>query len=287
MSAPSSKSRKRFQLIPDFRGNVPSRSRQKVSSNPVQNLSSSQKPNKKNNFFRRIWAMSRAKKIILSLSLATITAIGSTAAIKLSNDKIAMRSNQEISTYNGIALKEGLFLMAPIESRFTKQGPHLFNPNKGGNCSAYAASLAEKLFGLKYVRGNAWDLLEHHERKPSNRRGFTAIERFSRTGEGISSSEMLKLIEAKKIVPGNLIGVFVEGSSENRIDRLYTHVVLYVGKINGEEAFIHDWTDGPRIMSLSALCNFGSPGKKSLDESIPSGTIAKLTPIEVILPPKN
>lgn len=118
----------------------------------------------------------------------------------------------------------------------------VFNPNKAGNCSAYATRIAETFFGKSFVRADAWEL-GLRNRIVSK----AAFDRKTRKG-GFSKQRLAGLIKSKKITPGTIIGVFYPNSVHNKPGRAFTHVMVFVGK----NTFWHNYS-GPKKISLDEI----------------------------------
>ncbi|HNV01319.1 MAG TPA: hypothetical protein PKK60_02720 [archaeon] len=151
-------------------------------------------------------------------------------------------SSQKIKIFIPQELKELETIMK------TKKAPFLLkdgttNPNKSGWCSAYATRFAKKYFGLNYVKADAWELA-----KVNNviyREKFSVIPRKG----GLTKQQFIGFAENEKIIsPGDIIGVYTTSGS-NRPYRLYTHVLVYLGKMNEEHLFVENYL-GPRIITL-------------------------------------
>jgi hypothetical protein len=118
------------------------------------------------------------------------------------------------------------------------------NPNKSGWCSAYATRFANKYFGLNYKKADAWDLVKLKDHQ--------LVYRETKKG-GITKEQFGTLVENDKIIePGNIIGVYYADSKYDEPGRLYTHVIVYLGKMNKEYLFAENFT-GPKISSLDEI----------------------------------
>jgi len=79
----------------------------------------------------------------------------------------------------------------------------------------YARLAAEKMFGIKYERGDAWV--------------------FAKNNRSIWKGSADRVNDVQTILqPGNVIGLYNPTSTYNSRERPYTHTALYVGKADGK-----------------------------------------------------
>jgi len=126
----------------------------------------------------------------------------------------------------------------PTSITHFKNNGLLFNPNKGGNCSAYVTRIAKATFGKQYAKGAAWELAALNEvsyRKPKN-------------AKEITKARLERLIRKQIIKPGTIVGVHYPHSELNRAGREITHVMVYAG----EGQFWHNF-GGPRAITLDSI----------------------------------
>ena len=121
--------------------------------------------------------------------------------------------------------------------------PSIPSFNEPGKCSGYATRAAKQLFGLTYLREDAWNL-RYRNKVPQN----------SNNGE----------INVRIIRPGSILGLEYPDSRENTEGRknrdmrgnvrLYTHIGLYLGQSpTDDQLILHSFTKGPVIESLQGF----------------------------------
>ncbi len=162
------------------------------------------------------------KKTLLNFLLVPLLAIA-TATPVFSDDNI------EGETTNPTALEQ------TVQNEIPKTPKFNLRPYR---CANYATQAAEKLYRKHYTPANAWNL------RDNNNILFP-----------INSYEELETLAKDKIIqPGMIIGTYNPSSSRNKKNRLYTHVVLYIG-INkqGEPEFVHQWGSKIKQWTLSEL----------------------------------
>jgi hypothetical protein len=99
------------------------------------------------------------------------------------------------------------------EIRVPREPLHFTEIPRGNYCTMYARLAAEKLFGLKYKRGDAWE--------------------FARNNKSVWKGATNNVNDIKPLFrPGQVIGLFNPNSNYNSPSRAYTHTALYVGNSN-------------------------------------------------------
>ena len=92
---------------------------------------------------------------------------------------------------------------------------HFSEIPRGNYCTMYARLAAEKMFGIKYERGDAWV--------------------FAQKNRSIWKGATARVSDVQTILqPGNVIGLYNPKSNYNSREREYTHTALYVGKAEGK-----------------------------------------------------
>ncbi len=92
---------------------------------------------------------------------------------------------------------------------------HFSEIPRGNYCTMYARLAAEKMFGIKYERGDAWV--------------------FAKNNRSIWKGATARVSDVQAIIqPGNVIGLYNPKSTYNSRERAYTHTALYVGKAEGK-----------------------------------------------------
>lgn len=165
--------------------------------------------------------------------------------------KNSSRSSEE-APYVNPSIRFGGFLN-PRNTNFLDSKKAVFDSNVGGNCSAYAVRIAKKYFNKNFVKADAWDLMK------KNKATFFKPVNLNEKKFGLTKKNIELLIEKKEITPGSIIGVYFPQSTFLVESRPFTHVIVYVGKINGEHVFWHNF-GGPRKITLEEL--FGEVGGK-------------------------
>jgi hypothetical protein len=103
---------------------------------------------------------------------------------------------------------------------------------KTSQCALYARTLAERLFGLRYAKGHAW------EYPLSNRAVWWRQNPTDTTFYN-------------RLKPGQIVGLFYPKSTENQPGRAFTHVALVVGRRNGRPMIVHQFGTEFRLDDLS------------------------------------
>jgi len=156
--------------------------------------------------------MSEKNRLILGLSLAT--AIGFGALL----DRYADIYDRHIP----VDLKQGI-VNVPIYNIFNGLAPF--------HCSAYVRKAAEDIFGIdNYTKTDAWNRI-HDDRLVAMLSEFSDLE---------------KLLDSGKILPGSIVGLryenseYLDGDDKNGNPRMFNHVALVLGQTkSGEVLFAH------------------------------------------------
>ncbi|MBI4043827.1 MAG: hypothetical protein HY393_03400 [Candidatus Diapherotrites archaeon] len=165
---------------------------------------------------RRSWK----KRAMTALRVMGIgTAIWSGVHLKEAHDERVIRPVRvERSAYAG--MPENISLSGK-PFKVPKAPPSISMPEEGDWCSLYARLAAEKLFGIKYTKGFAWQLAGLN--KSVWQKGNPACPK-----------DFHQVIRS-----GHLLGIFIPSSSHNESNRPYTHVALYVGIEDGRNIVFH------------------------------------------------
>lgn len=184
---------------------------------------------------------SRLKKVaaaaVLAASIAGVGHLGLRAHVADLNAEIAARN----AARPAADAKE-----VPVELNYRKllRGrvrSVVNNPNTPGNCSGYAGRVA-LLFGKRFVISDAWDMPKRN--RVVARAGF---DRGALEG-GFSQGELEKMIREGKISKGTIIGIYYPDSPNNRPERPFTHMLVFVGDSN----FWHN-LHGPNSITVAEL----------------------------------
>ncbi len=139
--------------------------------------------------------------------------------------------------YNALVLRKPIKL--PIDGGY--------DPNTPNNCSGYVQRFAKRYFSKNYAKTHAWYFAETNHSKYRAK-----FDRKTETG-GMTKEQFEAFAgEGKFITPGTIIGVHNPRSSFNSVDRIYTHVVIYIGEDKGEHIFAEN-AGGPKIRTLPEL----------------------------------
>ncbi|MDZ4256525.1 MAG: hypothetical protein U1C71_02880 [archaeon] len=131
-----------------------------------------------------------------------------------------------VETPRPTAVKPNVVAEKMIESprqviqRIPSSPLHFSEIPHGNWCAMYARLAAEHLFGLRYVRGDAWKIAELNR----------TVWKSSRDGDQGFRSHLR---------PGQVLGIFNPVSKYNKEGIPYTHVALYVGTKNGAHYIMH------------------------------------------------
>lgn len=186
---------------------------------------------------KRSWAKKAIVAAGITVALAAGTHFGLKAHVGRLNAEIAASNAARSAT----AAKE-----FPLDLSYRKLSRGKFfdvinNPNKPGNCSGYSLRVAA-MFGKKFVFADAWDM-----GKKNRVVAQSVVDRAKRRG-GFSKADFEKMISEGKISLGTIIGVYYPDSSNNRWDRGFTHMMVFVGK----DQFWHNFR-GPNAISLEEI----------------------------------
>lgn len=123
-------------------------------------------------------------------------------------------------------------------------------------CSRFAVACAKTIFNwqkdYKFISGNAWDL------------------KYNKNYKLVYSSKEGKQFDLDILKPGMLLLLYNKLSSYNKIiDKMknpvdYTHVILYLGKIDSKYCFIHMYKDYSETIDFDEL--FSKIGRYSENE---------------------
>ncbi|MEK6970228.1 MAG: hypothetical protein AABW68_00875 [archaeon] len=130
----------------------------------------------------------------------------------------------------------------PALFEMPKQPLHFSEIPKGNYCTMYARLAAEKLFKVKYSRGDAWD--------------FAQRNKSVWKGSGDNPKEIALFLR-----PGQVIGLFNPSSKYNQPGRAYTHTALYVGSSGGEHWVMQRIGTNDRLETLESFLTH-NPGWK-------------------------
>ena len=132
------------------------------------------------------------------------------------------------------------------------------NYNLPGKCSGFATRIARRIFGLNYIKGDAWKLALVNK----------SVKKFWRLKKGrfeYQPVNVRELVDSGILKPGMLIGVYFPPSRHNkhvleeaRHGRAhpYTHVMVFLGQWGTDYMVIHN-IEGPAIEPMEqALMNY-------------------------------
>lgn len=149
-----------------------------------------------------------------------------------------------IAAYIGLGIKTGqkIQVKRPFEEIRAKGIPvaESVNANYPGYCAAYAKDIARQVSKKRYPLGNAWDL--------PKRTRVTASLDFHKTKKGFEQKEIEKMISTNTLTPGTIMGLYYPQSPNNRTNRQFTHVMVYLG----EKRFAGN-VKGPEIKTLEQI----------------------------------
>jgi len=117
--------------------------------------------------------------------------------------------------------------------------------NNSGNCAGYAREVANKYCGMHYTPSPAWAFGKKHKIVYQVQFGGSVRRR-------IQLDDIEKFIENGTLKRGMLLGCYYGNSPANSANRNYTHLVVYLGKNNGEPVFAHNF-HGPELTTLKML----------------------------------
>ncbi len=177
-----------------------------------------------------------------SLALLAVTMLGSTNIVSKKKDILDgepihvtafdnsdKRVDYSIPTYNSLKLP----------------------PN---NCARYVTMAAHDVFGLNYIRGNAWDLRYDN-----------------RIVSSVEKGNLERLASEKTIQPGMTVGIFnpssryLKSPDKNGNQKKYTHVVLYLGRdSHGEPLLAHQYGVRVRVETYGSLRKKGLEAREIL-----------------------
>ncbi len=140
------------------------------------------------------------------------------------------------------AIRAGSAIRVPVE---TDREGKTRDFNNGGNCAGYAVRVAKIIFDLDYERGHAWDL--------AKKNGNVLVQRFASQMQNSRKRHGADLKEiGQHLLPGMLVGIYFPWSVNNKPDRPYTHIALYLGFFEGKHWIMHN-VHGPRFDSLEGI----------------------------------
>lgn len=150
---------------------------------------------------RRRW--SKRAKIIWGINAAIATGL-----LAFGGRKLIYREPRKLEAIPTHQIERQTY-QVPREPLHFSEIPH------GNYCTMYARLAAEKLFGMTYKRGDAWD--------------------FARNNKSVWKGTTTNVNDIKSLFrPGQVIGLFNPKSNYNSSSREYTHTALYVGYSNGK-----------------------------------------------------
>lgn len=110
-------------------------------------------------------------------------------------------------------------------------------------CSAFTRNFSNYFFGYKYDSADAWDLAK----QPNNKSIWKAV------------SGTLPESSYDALIPGSILGV--RHNNTSYLDKEYSHVVVYLGKLGSHHYIIHAFGDTLKIEKLDVFLKTTARGK--------------------------
>ena len=161
------------------------------------------------------------------LGLAAVAALAGSVALYSRNSGENYEPVREEQSVNENTIGKNESATAQSDSSVFRNGPIYSDSKVPANmCSRYVRLAAEDLFGLKYPNVDAWDIRDDSRVREIEIDAENTLEKLA--GQG-------------KLKPGMLVGVYNPTSKYNARAKEdgagYTHVMLYLGQIDGELLF--------------------------------------------------